>query len=248
MKELLSLKKIKKPFLILLLVAIPLIALCIIQYGKSFLHPKLNFEEIREFQGVYFNLPKPMLVIDAAYLPEGLSPEALLVGNDELDANSIVEEVKSKKGEINGKRVRLKGRIAYGDKKVIIELTEKENAFLYIENELTYPNRQTPPKPVTLKGKIIDPKCWFGTMVNNEREIHKTCATQSINEGIPPILKVDYNGKDVYYIIDIRVEKTSQTSLLAYVATPIQVKGQVYYQNGWNVLQTSINQISYLNE
>lgn len=237
--------KIQRSLFIVVFLLLPLLILWIVLFGNPFNHHELKFGEIQEFQGVYFSQPKPMLIVDPAYLPEELAPEALLIGNNELSAESILEKIKNKMGAINGKRVRLRGRTASGDGKMIIELTELENAFLYVESDLTYPIRQTSPKPVVLSGEILDPKCWFAAVKPAEGEIHIDCTTKAIREGTPPLLKVDYNGRNVYYIIDIN-KGDSLASIIAFIAHPVQVSGQVFYQNGWNVLQTSTNQIRFI--
>ena len=239
-------KKIQRPFLIALFLLLPIMILWIVLFGNPFNYHPLKFGEIQEFQGVYFSQPKPMLIVDPAYLPEEVAPEALLIGNNELSAESILDKIKNKMGAINGKRVRLRGRTASGDGKMIIELTELENTFLYVESDLTYPNRQTSPKPVVLGGEILDPKCWFAALKPAKGNIHKGCTTTAIRAGTPPLLKVDYNGRNVYYIIETNKEEGSITSLIEFIAQPVQISGKVFYQNGWNVLQTSIDQIRYL--
>ena len=237
-------KKTQRLGLIAVFLLLPVLILGIVLFGNPFNYHPLKFGEMEEFHGVYFSQPRPMLIIDPAYQTEELSPEALLIGYQEVGVESILTEIKNKMGAINGKRVRLRGRAARGDGKIIIELTEHENAFLYVERDLTYPNRQTSPKPTVLSGEILDPKCWFAAVKPAEGKVHVDCTTTAIRTGTPPLLKVDYNGKNVYYIIDINKED-SLDSLLTFIAQPVQISGQVFYQNGWNVLQTSTDQIRY---
>ena len=80
---------------------------------------------------------------------------------------------------------------------------------------------------ISLKGEILDSKCWFGAMRPSEGKVHKACASLCIRSGIPP----------AFYVKDIREQKALMImtenggpfghDILEYVADPVQISGKV---------------------
>lgn len=80
---------------------------------------------------------------------------------------------------------------------------------------------------VTLRGEILDTKCWFGAMRPSEGKVHKSCASLCIRSGIPP----------AFYVKDIREQKALMImtdggaafghEVLEFVADPVEVLGSV---------------------
>ena len=119
---------------------------------------------------------------------------------------------------------------------MIGELSQGVDALIAIEGSLTYPIQQTAPKPIELKGEIVNAKCWLSWAIPREDWTHRYCSKKCIQQGIPPMLKVVQNGHNVLYLIK---EENSAELLGKYASEVIELKGQVYYQNGWNVLRLS---------
>lgn len=202
---------------------------------------------VNTFSGVYFNLPQPVFVLDEGTYPEGLKSQALLVGNERFDVAEIIAAKEETPGEFNGKYMRISGTLFYGDEKMLIELTDGMNAIISVNKSLSYPVQQTQPKAVTLNGEILNPKCWFDSLKSGEGKSHKSCAIRCIEEGKPLILKVLKDGGNVYYLLESTTPENINTSLSDFVAEPVQIEGQVLYQNGWNVVRTNVSKIKYLN-
>ncbi|MEL7028664.1 MAG: hypothetical protein AAGL49_05500, partial [Pseudomonadota bacterium] len=54
----------------------------------------------------------------------------------------------------------------------------------------------------TLRGEIIDPKCWYGVMKPGEGKTHKACATLCLFGGIAPLFKtVGPAGQELVYVL-----------------------------------------------
>ena len=197
-----------------------------------------DYEEVEntQFQGIYFNTPHPMLRLDEAFIPKDFSPYVLLAGPGQTGAQNIIKQLEDQFGSFNGKRIRLQGSLRKGDGTMIGELSQEVDALIAIEGSLTYPIQQTAPKPIELKGEIVNAKCWLSWAIPREGWTHRYCTKKCIEQGIPPMLKVVQNGHNVLYLIK---EENSAELLGKYASEVIELKGQVYYQNGWNVLRLS---------
>ena len=192
--------------------------------------------ESTQFQGIYFNTPHPMLLLDEAFSMQDFSPYVLLVGPGQTGAQGIMEKLEEQFGLFNGKRIRLQGTLRKGDGTLVGELSQGVDALIAIEGSLTYPIQQTAPKPVELTGEIVNAKCWLSWANPRTGWTHHYCSKKSLEQGIPPILKVIQDKRNVLYLIE---GKNSHELMLPHVGKELHVNGEVYYQNGWNVLRLS---------
>lgn len=239
-------KKALLALLVPLFFFLPFIAWLVVSHETPFNDHEFELGTEREFQGIYFSMPQPLIILDEAFLPEGHDKEAILLGYGKFGAQSTIRKWMANHGNFEGKRIRIRGTLLRGDQKILIELTQGENALRNVERALTYPIRQTPAKAIMVKGEIIDPKCWFGAMKPGEGKVHKSCAIRCISGGIPPVLKVPKNNGHLYYLLETPAGEDMHQSLLEFVAEPVEVSGEVFYQNGWNVIKTSAKKIRYL--
>ena len=239
-------KKALRLLLIPIFALLPIITFVLVYFENPFNDHTFELGMIREFQGIYFNQPKPIIVLDKDLVPTGFNPEALLVGYGKHGVESTMKEIQRQKGNLNGKKIQLRGTLLFGDGKIIIELTEGITSVIPSESDLTYSFQQTTSKSMVLKGEILDPKCWFGAMKPGEGKIHKSCAIRCISGGIPPVLKVQQNGKNIYYLLLSQGKEQLNKSILEFVAEPVEVSGKVLYQNGWNVIKTSPEKIKII--
>lgn len=240
-------KKALRLFLIPLFLLLPVGIYLIVSLETPFNDHHFELGTIREFNGVYFNDPQPLLVLNEAHVPAGYDREALLVGYGKFGAASTMAQAMERTGPLQGREIRLRGTLLYGDEKIVIELTEGEASVLGEPSRHMHPVQMTKPKPIRLQGEIIDPKCWFGAMKPGEGKVHKSCAIRCISGGIPPVLKIEQNKMNLYYLLEGIEDEPLNETLLEFVAEPIEVSGNTYYQNGWNVLQTSAKNIRYIN-
>ena len=240
--------KILRWFLFPLSILLLVILFLIVQFGNPFNLNAFKPKNIHEFSGVYFDLPKPMLILDEGYYPEGFRPEALLIGYGNFDSESMLTEKKTTPSELNGKRMRIRGTLLSGDGKLLIEVTDGAASILSLDKSISYPVQQTRPEPALLKGVILDPKCWFDGTKPLEGMVNKSCAIQGISGGTPPLFRVEKDGQNIYYVLESTSVEQINKVVLEFVAEAVLISGQVLSQNGWNVLRTNADQIIYLNE
>ncbi|HTJ79883.1 MAG TPA: hypothetical protein VL357_12880 [Rariglobus sp.] len=94
----------------------------------------------------------------------------------------------------------------------------------------------------TLKGEIVDPKCYFGVMNPGEGRLHRACAILCLRGGIPPLLVVrDRAGKEIHVALTVPDGET--TGLLERVAEPVEVTGRVRRSGQWLVMDTKLAHI-----
>jgi hypothetical protein len=78
---------------------------------------------------------------------------------------------------------------------------------------------------VTLRGEIIDPKCFLGAMKPGEGKTHKACATLCIRGGIPPMFaSLDERGNTVARL----VEKPDIESIVPFIGDLVDVEADVW--------------------
>jgi hypothetical protein len=81
---------------------------------------------------------------------------------------------------------------------------------------------------VTLRGEVVDSKCFFGVMNPGELKPHRACAARCISGGIPPVLCVrDAAGSARYYWLLSPLGEPINQAVLDFVAEPLEVRGEV---------------------
>ncbi|MFN0134538.1 MAG: hypothetical protein ACKVS9_00300 [Phycisphaerae bacterium] len=80
--------------------------------------------------------------------------------------------------------------------------------------------------PATLRGEIVDSKCYLGAMKPGKGKPHKECATLCIAGGIPPMLvSTDAGGSRTYSLLCDRDRRALDIRLLPFVADWIELTG-----------------------
>jgi hypothetical protein len=81
---------------------------------------------------------------------------------------------------------------------------------------------------VTLRGEIVDAKCFLGVMNPGEGAVHRDCAVRCISGGIPPAFLIRSNqGKaTVLFLLGTDGRKLN-AEILDHVAEPLEIHGQV---------------------
>ena len=238
-------KKALRKLLIPIFVLIPVLVFIIVYFTKPFNTHAFELGNVMTFTGIYYSQPMPVLVLDEGQSPIKGQNHALLVGYGKNGAGTFINPMEKEKGALNGRRVKLSGTLIYGDGRVLLELTDRDNSVLEvyemaISTEVDYYKGNK-----VLEGEILDPKCWFGVMKPGEGKVHKSCAIRCISGGIPPVLRVDVDGKNEYYVLANKSKLLNQ-DVLPFVAEPVSVQGEVEQINGWNVLWTGKEKIDYL--
>lgn len=99
----------------------------------------------------------------------------------------------------------------------------------------------------TLRGEIVDPKCYLGVMQPGDGKTHKACATLCIKGGIPPMLVVRNTASDTAaYLLTDAEGNAFPESHHEYIADPIEVTGQVQRDGDLLILRADLGSIKRL--
>ena len=139
---------------------------------------------------------------------------------------------------LQGREVRATGFLIERDGMRMLELVGGMDAVEEIPDVRAQPPATLPPiekaslGSFTLKGQIIDSKCYLGVMKPGEGKPHKSCATMCIIGGIPPMFMTqNAQGERMVYLV---TDETGQTAVKSgvteYIADWIEVTGEVETQ------------------
>jgi hypothetical protein len=92
--------------------------------------------------------------------------------------------------------------------------------------------------PVTLRGEIVDSKCFLGAMKPGEGKTHKECATLCIRGGIPPMFVTrDATGAATYYLLQDPAGGPIDAAIFPFIADPVEVRGEHAEWGHLNILR-----------
>lgn len=87
--------------------------------------------------------------------------------------------------------------------------------------------------PLTLRGEIVDAKCFLGAMKPGDGKAHKDCATLCIRGGIPAIfIASSPDGARSYYLIQSPDGGPIDPALHALIADPVEITGHASVRGG----------------
>lgn len=239
-------KHVKIVLLILFPVAL-IIGYLLATHQKKFSTANFEFGKMTELTGIYYNKPVPLLkVYDKNREPITIP----LVGYGKHGAETAIMEVeKEKKVSLNGKELTLKGTLIYGDGKTILQIDKNNKPVVNIGSGSTYSVIEKDLGTHTIRGEIIDPKCYFGVMKPGEGKVHRDCAIRCILGGIPPVLHVqNEKGESNYYLIVGPNGEKMNEAVQDVVAEPVSIEAKIVQQDDWIILYTDkehIKRISY---
>lgn len=239
-------KHVKIVLLILFPVAL-IIGYLLATHQKKFSTANFEFGKMTELTGIYYNKPVPLLkVYDKNREPITIP----LVGYGKHGAETAIMEVeKEKKVSLNGKELTLKGTLIYGDGKTILQIDKNNKPVVNIVSGSTYSVIEKDLGTHTIRGEIIDPKCYFGVMKPGEGKVHRDCAIRCILGGIPPVLHVqNEKGESNYYLIVGPNGEKMNEAVQDVVAEPVSIEAKIVQQDDWIILYTGkehIKRISY---
>lgn len=124
----------------------------------------------------------------------------------------------------------LRGFLIEREGRRVIELLDDETAVVHqVTKDLKPPPyRVESLGTLTLRGEIIDPKCFFGVMRPGEGKVHKSCAIRCIAGGIAPMFVTrDAQGEFTSYMLTDAEGNACNEDVLQYVATPVALTGEL---------------------
>ncbi len=239
-------KKTIKRF-VLFSVGILVVAALIFSFNqKPFNNSSFELSSDTKITGTYHENPYPMLRVSIA---ENTFKNILLLGFGKSSANPFLEKIRTQTPNLNGKTLTIEGNLIYYNGKTLIQITDAEKVTLSKPNHLNKAPSKTIISEMTLKGEIIDPKCYFGVMKPGFGKIHRSCAVRCISGGIPPVLATsDNNTITQYYLLTDQNGKPLHKEILSFIGKPSKIKGTVEKLEDWYLLKINTSNISILSE
>lgn len=205
-----------------------------------------DFGRPRQVSGVIAARPYPSVRLDMAESGETRRETwALLVAPGKHGADALVSDY-------DGARVTLEGtRIQRGDH-VMFEVTPGSIARDSQASSAHAMSASAASAPadtglVTLRGEIVDSKCYLGVMVPGEGKTHKDCASLCLRGGIPPALLVrDREGRSALLLLVSSSGEPVGQAAVRLAGEPVEVTGaiaraitpQSTSRQGWLTLRT----------
>jgi hypothetical protein len=92
---------------------------------------------------------------------------------------------------------------------------------------------------VTLRGEIVDSKCFLGVMTPGDGRTHSACASLCLRGGIPPALLVrDRAGQSALYLLEDPTGTSLSSRAAEVVGEPIEMRGAIGRRGSWPTLRT----------
>lgn len=206
---------------------------------KNFANSTFEFGRTREFQGILVQDPYPSLMMRPTSDAEESEKTYLLVAQGKHGAEQIVRG-------FAGKNVCLKGTLIQRDEGRMIEVNPGSIAATAAVDRSAQGPRVL--GEFTLKGEIVDSKCFLGVMNPGEGKVHRDCAVRCISGGIPPaLLTSDFNGSQkILLLTDENGKPLRKSILLDLVAQPVQIHGLVLEKGNILYLEATATQITAL--
>ncbi len=187
---------------------------------KPFAKSVFEFGMVKDFEGTIQAKPIPFLLVERIEKNNGLPI---------FERIPLVAEGKHgvEAGTLDGQRVKLKGMLIYRDDLRMIEVVDDS-----IETSSANSNPIVEQSEFlgefTLKGEIVDSKCYLGVMNPGQSKPHRDCAVACLRGGIPPLFVVkDFRGNVSELWLLSKKNETVNSEILDFVAEPIEISGEV---------------------
>jgi hypothetical protein len=201
-------------------------------------------DEVRIFDGIVYTRPYAMIRIPGDK-PGNPPRTILLVEDGKFGALPRVEGFVQ--GKAAGVAVRVTGTILHRNGRWMLELVEGEKGMRRLRAEeekklppLAWPAPEVLAEHVTLKGEIIDPKCYLGAMKPGGGKTHKACAMLCISGGVPPMLVTrDASRNETFFLLVTEAGGGANERVLDFVGDPVEVSGRLERHGDLLILQVA---------
>jgi hypothetical protein len=188
----------------------------------------------KEFTGILMDKPYPHLLV----------PPPAEKGSSDFSTYLLVNPFKfgferETAQRFAGRSVALRGTLIYRNGQAMIEVnpgtvTPVTETAASHRTGLVNLGRQT------LRGEIVDSKCYLGVMNPGEFIPHRACAIRCISGGIPPVLVVRReNGPPLHFLLVSPEGLPVNKYLLDLVAEPVEITGEVQRQGDLLILRAN---------
>lgn len=201
-----------------------LIAVLLVISQNPFYPIVFEFLQYRTFEGTLSEEPYPTLRVERPGIADTSSSHSryYLVNEGKFGAQATV------KG-LDNQHIRLQGTLIYRDDQTMVEIRPGT------VEPTAAPPPTTTPSPAgrslgtfTLRGEIVDSKCFLGVMNPGSMKPHRACAVRCISGGMPPVLAVRTAPGETTYLLLVSADgQAVNKDILDLIADPVEITGEV---------------------
>lgn len=191
-------------------------------------------DQVVTITGTYRASPYPLIQTSG---PAG-KPALVLLVEEGKHGGRQAESV------LDGRRVSAKGHVLRRANLTLLELLPSDDAITAEDPTTGPPSNVTTTKTqrATLRGEILDPKCFAGAMKPGDGKAHKGCAVLCLRGGIPPVFAAwSTEGEAMFYLLAQRdgsgFRHTMLNAIEPFVADWVEATGEIDQSHGTPVLR-----------
>lgn len=109
------------------------------------------------------------------------------------------------------------------------------------------PHPDVPLGQVSLRGEIIDTKCYLGAMRPGQGKVHRACANLCLMGGIPPMLAVYHeDAPPTLFLLANADGNPLGAEILDYVGPYVSLEGDLFRRGDLLILHADTNRIGFI--
>jgi len=228
---------LRRVTLLLVLVAVPLFGL-LAAMQQSQPSGRFEFGIYRDFVGVLYTEPLPYLRVFDPQSAESPVRTLLLVGFGK-------HGIPAKARALSGQRVAFKGSLIEREGLTMVEMNDRESIRGLGEPGSGQQRGESETiGQVSLKGELVDTKCWLGVMRPATGKVHRACAIRCLEGGIPPglLIREESGAMKVFPLVGPRGGPAEFD--LQWAAREVAVEGTLELLDGLPILRVASMELS----
>ncbi len=237
----LSLSQFLKRAVMAISIVAVIIAIALPNLSEELKDSEYTFGNLQEYQGTLHMQPVPRLTIG--------NEDHLLIDFGKFSASRSINKYEELNNvQLDNSLLKIEGTAISYNGRNLIELSNQVESI--VEHNIPTSNdilEKTELGPISLKGEILDAKCFFGVMNPGDGPVHKFCAALCIQGGIPAVIFDE--AIDEYYIIKGQSGNDINNELVPLAGEIVKFSGNSYSINNWRYIEVSsdINRLSFKN-
>lgn len=214
------------------------VAVVLLSGQMPFAKSTFEFGQDRSFEGMLETNPYPILLVDRPGDGGSNSKYSryLLVARGKHGADLLFNGM-------DGKRVRLKGELIYGETQTMVEVEPNSIQTLADAGHRTSQFHSL--GEISVTGEIVDSKCYLGVMNPGRGKVHRDCASRCISGGIPPIFITSED--DQLLLLGPDREPFRRDALREFIAEPISLHGELLNRGDSRFLKIDLADLHHIN-
>ena len=216
------------------------LALTLVLAQMPFANSYFEFGKQRDFEGTLIAEPYPELIVRRAgeVDPARNTSAYLLVAPGKHSADALVRDFATK-------QVHLQGQLIYRDGQTMVEV--EPGSIQPVGSPAARLREIRELGPVTLKGEIVDSKCYLGVMNPGQGKVHRDCASRCLSGGIPPLFISSENGRQ-YLLAAKDGGSLPYSAFKDFIAEPVNITGEVVQRGNTEFLRINPTQLRHSSE